>query len=63
MVGTVGEELIKRQYVAVSTKVKLSIKRQGAAYLVIWWDAIYFVVNTSLFVKAIVTFCRRCGND
>jgi len=40
MVGTAGEELIKGQYDVVPRKGKLSIKRQGIPYLVIWWDAI-----------------------
>jgi len=40
MVGTAGEELIKRQYDVVARKGKVSGKRQSAPYLIIWWDAI-----------------------
>jgi hypothetical protein len=40
MVGTAGEELIKRQCDVVARKGKVSSKRQGVSYLVVWWDAI-----------------------
>jgi len=65
MVGTAGEELIKRQYDVVSRKGKLSSKKKGAPYLVIWWDAIasFFFIDTYLVGQALCTFCNRYKNE